>query len=139
MSNSPTLLSDVEKARIRYHGGYLNTDPVTSLQLGVPAVSQESYVVEGAMGRIRPEAVGIVRQLLASCDETERNMMACQSRLKAKQVGNITLRDDEFQLLERQYNEWTKRLYETLGAPRNPYSTRFKSGPPGLTIPVYPT
>jgi hypothetical protein len=139
MSNAPVLLSDVEKAQIRHHGGYLNTDPVLSLQLGTPAISQESFIVEGAMNRIRPEAVGIIRQMLQACNDSERNLLEAQRRLRAKQVGNITLNGSECDQLEREYSRWTKRLYEDLGAPRNPYSTRFKDGPPGLSIPVFPT
>jgi hypothetical protein len=139
MSNAPTLLSDVEKAQIRHHGGYLNTDPVLSQQLGTPALSQESFIVEGAMNRIRPEAVGLIRQALQACNDAEENLKRAQRRLSAKQIGNITLRDNECDLREREYSRWTMRLYEDLGAPRNPYSRRFKDGPPGLVIPVYPT
>ena len=134
----PTLLSDLEKAQIRHHGGYTNVDPIVSQQLGVPAMSQESYVVEAAMTRIRPEAVGLVRMSLQACNDSEKNLLSAQRRLKVKQVGNVTMRDDECDRLEREYSRWSKRLYEDLGAPRNPYSTRFKDGPPGLVIPVAP-
>jgi hypothetical protein len=131
------VFSEEEKARIRYHLGYLNTDPVLSLQLGTPAVSQESFIVEGAMDRVRISAAGIVRGLLAECDAVEGELKACRRRMRAESVGEVTLRADEAAALDGEYARWTMRLSEVLGAPRNPLSQRFGGGRAPLNVRVH--
>lgn len=119
------VLSDEEKARIRYHMGYLQTDPVTSIQLGVPAASQPMFLVEGQMNRIPTTAIGYIRRCLAVMDNIDNRLIDALDRLQARKVEGIELREDETDALEREYYRWAQRLSDNIGAPLNPYSERF--------------
>ncbi|MCH7584457.1 MAG: type I restriction endonuclease subunit R [Acidobacteria bacterium] len=55
-------LQEADRARVRHHLGYLNVEPVSSIQLGFPAASQPQFLVEIAMDRIIPEAVGMIQK-----------------------------------------------------------------------------
>jgi hypothetical protein len=122
------VLTETEKHRIRYHTGYVSTNPVASIQLGVPRASQPQFLLEAQMNRIPEEAIGNVRRLIAILDKIEEQMLDAQDRMKAESLGEITLRKDETDSLEREYARWAKRLADTLGIPLNAYSERFRNG-----------
>jgi len=121
-AEASTVFSLEEKGRIRYHLGYLNVQPVLTIQLGVPAVSQTGFLVEAAMDRVPVSQAGFVRRLLSILDMTEQRMLDCQERLAAKELGEITLNPDEPDLLEKEHTRWARRLGDFLGVPINPYS-----------------
>jgi hypothetical protein len=122
------ILSDAEKNRVRHHTGYLLTSPAASIQLGVPRASQAMFLVEQAMNLIMDDAVGIIRAHISRLDRIEEQMDEARERLVAKEVGDIVLRDDEPDLLEKEYRRWAVRLADDLGIPLNAYSERFRSG-----------
>lgn len=136
--NQPALavLTELEKNRIRHHLGYLVTAPVASIQLGVPRASEPQFLVEFSMNSIPVDAIGQVRRWVAILDSTEETMVDAQSRLAAKRVGNIEMREDELDSLEREYRRWAQRLADDLGVPLNIYSERFRGGLGSLNIPV---
>lgn len=128
------FLTDEEKARIRYHFGYLNVQPVISIALGVPAATQPEFLLEAAMNRILPAAVGIMRNLVAQMDLYEQKLSEVADYLIATQLGEITLNPESPDLLEREYCRWAMRASDFLGAPLNPYSKRWGGMGPALSV-----
>jgi hypothetical protein len=122
-AEASTVFSLEEKARVRYHLGYLNIQPVLSIQLGVPAVSQTGFLVEAALDRVPVSQAGFVRRLLSTLDMTEARMIEAQERLAATRLGEITLNPDEIEKLEIEHTRWARRLGDFLGCPINPYSS----------------
>jgi hypothetical protein len=132
------VLTEEEKARIRYHGGYLQIFPASAIILGVPAATQPAFLVESAMEHIPESAIAIIRTLVARCDATEANIFGSQTRMVAKSVDEIDLNPDEADQLRGEYRYWVQKLYDNLGAPINAYASAFQSGGrPPLNIPVF--
>jgi hypothetical protein len=131
-------LTPSERERTRYHLGYLNTGIAGSIQFGLPRPVQTLFILEDAMSIMTDDsAVGRVRQHLKILDDIECRMVSAQSRLAAQQLGEITLRDNEPDLLENEYYRWAGRLADQLGVPFYAYSNRFKGrGPTSGSIPV---
>lgn len=119
-----------EKARIRYHLGYLGVQMAGSVSFGLPRPIQTLFIVEDAMNMVIAEHEGMVRELVVRLDVTEERIFEAQGRMRAKVVGEITLRDNEADMLEQEYGRWAKRLADVLGVPLYAYSSRF-SGPNG--------
>lgn len=131
------VLTEEEKARIRYHGGYLLTSVASAIILGLPAARQPAFLVEQAMEHIPDTAIAIIRNLVARCDATENNIFASQTRMKAKSVDEIDLNPDEADQLRGEYRYWVQKLYDNLGCPINAYASAFQSGGrPPLNISV---
>lgn len=131
------LLSEEEKARILHHTGYVLTDPVASIQLGVPRASQPMFLVMSQFNRIPEAAVGLIRNYIAILDGIEAKLIEAMDRFAASKLGEITLRDNETSMLEGEYARWAKRLADDLGVPLNPYSERFRGGTTtSLSVPV---
>lgn len=138
----PVSLSEADRARVRHHLGYPNVEPVSAISLGVPAASQPFYLVELAMDRIIPEAVGLIQKYLAILDGLEAQMVDSFKRDKVQQIDGVKLRNDnteptEHDLKEAHYRYWAQVLSSDLGAPINPFSPRFRSLSGGsINIPV---
>ena len=131
------VLTEEEKNRIRYHGGYLLTDPAAAIVLGVPAAAQPAFIVEQQMNRIPESAIAIIRNLIAKCDITEQNILLAQTRMVARSVDEVDLNPDEADQLRKEYRHWIGRLYGALGGPTNAYSSPFQvGGGASLNIPV---
>jgi hypothetical protein len=121
------VLTEDEKARIRHHLGYILLDPVPSITLGVRGLGQPQFLVELALNQIPENAVGIIRNYVAIMDGIENQLVEAQRRFKAEKLGEITLRKDETDQLEREYARWAKRLADDLGVPLNMFSERFRT------------
>lgn len=122
------VLTEEEKARIRYHLGYLQVMPASAIILGIPAASQPAFLVEQAMEHIPDNAIAIIRNLVAKCDITENNIMLAQTRMVARSVDEIDLNPDEADQLRGEYRYWVQKLSDNLGAPINAYASAFQSG-----------
>ncbi len=122
------VLTEEEKSRIRHHLGVVLTDPVASIQLGVPRAAQPQFLLEAQMNRIPDTAIGVIRRYVAILDNIEERMLDALDRFSAKELGEITLRDDETTMLEREYRRWAMRLADDLGCPLNQFSERFRTG-----------
>ena len=129
-------LTEEEKARIRYHLGYVQTDPVASIQLGIPRSSQPQFLVETQMNRIPDTAVALVRSCVAKCDATEQRILDCQERMAAKSIDEIDLNPDEANMLRREYRYWVQKLADNLGVPINAYASAWQAGAQPLNVPV---
>lgn len=130
------VLTDEEKARIRYHLGYPQTDPVSSIQLGVPAFGQTLFMVESAMNRIPTSVIGIIRNLIQILDLTEANIIDAQSFLVARAAGEVDINPDHIPNLRAEYAQWAQKLADNLGAPINQFAAAFRGSVNSINIPV---
>ena len=120
--------AEEEKARIRYHCGYLQSDPVLSALLGLKGLAQPQFLLEGQMGTFPETAVSLVRMLVGRCDQTEQQMFEAQERLAVKSVERIDMNENEIDELTERYRYWVLKLAEQFGAPVNAYSAAFQAG-----------
>ncbi len=129
-------LTDQEKERCRYHLGYLGVSYAGSISLGIPRPIQTLFLVETAMNNLVMYSEGRVRELLGRLDATEERIFSSQERLAASKLGEITLRDNEPDQLENEYQRWAMRLADVMGCPLYPYSKRFATVSGGGNVPV---
>jgi hypothetical protein len=125
-------ITEQEKVRIRHHLGYLNVAASQTFVLGAPAALETQFLIEGAMNRILPEAEGLVREHLAKCDFVEQQVVENQELLAITVVGEIQVRQDEFEALMKRYHYWRNSLANDMGIYPNPFDKRFA----GVNIPV---
>jgi hypothetical protein len=130
------ILSDEEKSRIRYYLGYPVAVDVTTFTLGIPAVAQTLFILEGQMNKIPEGAVGLVRNCVAVLDGIEAQLVEAQAYFAATRVSDINVNDRHTEKLDAEARKWILKLAELLGAPVNVYSTRMNSGVPAMNIPV---
>ena len=115
----------------------MSVQPVGSTSFGIPYPIQTLFIVEDSMTNLIAEIVPKVRSLLDVLDGIECRMLSAQDRLAAISMGELKLRDDEPEMLEREYFRWAGRLADTLGVPFYAFSNRFKGkGASGGSIPV---
>jgi hypothetical protein len=115
-----------EKERIRYHMGYLNVQPASSISFGIPIPIQTLFLLEFAMDQILPEAEDRVRKLLVILDNIECRMIEGQQYLVVNAVDDIKIRADQLDRLEDEYSRWAARMADELGAPLYPGAYKFR-------------
>ena len=135
------ILTDEQKARIRYHLGYLGVAEAFTFVLGTPASVETQFIVEGAMKRLLPETLVLVVRCLDRCDATEQQFFDDQENLAVDKVGNIELRADEGEQLMSaggRYDYWRRALANCFGISPNPYDKRpnLGAGTGGVNFPV---
>ena len=130
------VLTPQEKARTRYHLGYLGVQVADSLSFGQPIPIQTLFIVEAAMDNLILEHVPKVRSLLDVLDGMECRLLAAADRLAASAIGELKLRDNEPDQIEKEYYRWAGRLADTLGVPFYSYSNRFRGKGTTGSIPV---
>ncbi len=131
-------LSEQEKERVRYHLGYLEVQGAASIQFGIPRPLQTVFLVEEALTQLIENAVPRVRRILRVMDDVEDRLEESQVRLAAKQLDSLHLRDNEPDMLEKEYVRWGWRLADVFGVPIYPYSNRYRmaTGTVAGSIPV---
>lgn len=125
------LTQDERDACLRFLGYPNWANLAQSIQLGFPAASQPLFLVFDSFDRIRPESRARLRQDLCRALEVEAQIAQSNSRIKTSKVGEVTIREDEFEELTTRLVYWTKRIADTLGVVPNPYSQMDYSGMPG--------
>ena len=125
----PLRLNEQDRARVRYFMGYPNVDPHQAIQLGFPAATQAMFLVEQAMENLLPEAVERVLKIVTVLERIEAQEIDSLCRLKAQQLGDMKLRNDndeatEGDKLRGEAEAWKKRLASVLGAPLNVHQTQ---------------
>lgn len=113
-------LTEQEIERVRYHLGYPSVARGAGIGLGMPTYIQALFPVEGALRNLLDEALDTVRALIERCEQTEAMMIEAQDRMVARRIGDIDLREDEFDRLRAAYQYWVERLSAVTGAPINP-------------------
>jgi hypothetical protein len=119
-------LTSEEKQRVRYHLGYPSVQSAAGLSFGIARPIQTLFLVESAMNLLLPEAENEVRRIVGVMDGVECRLIEAQDRLAAKQIDQLTLRDNEPGQLELEYQRWGFRLADTLGVPVYAYSTKYR-------------
>lgn len=135
-----TALSLEEKVRVRHHMGYLNVQEAQTFTLGTPAAVETQFLIEGAMNKVLPEAMPLLRRYLEMCDETENTMFCDQETLVANRLGEIDLNNQgehrNQRELRRSYKYWQTSLANLLGVPPNPFDQRTQYGLGGVNVRV---
>lgn len=121
------MLDASEKERVRYHCGYLNVQPASSIQFGIPVPIQTLFLIEQSMNNILPSAEDRVRKIIVILDNIECKMVGAQDYLVASKLEDLTIRPDHIDQLEHEYCRWASRLSDELGAPLYPGSPKFRS------------
>ncbi len=122
---------DERNAVLRFLGYPDWAELAQSIQLGFPAASQPLFLVFDSFDRIRPESRARVRQDLCRALEVEAQIAQSNTRVKTTKVGEVTIRQDEFEALVKRLEFWTKRIADSLGVVSNPYSQMDYAGLPG--------
>lgn len=116
-----------EKERIRYHCGYLNVQPASSISFGIPVPIQTLFLIEQAINNVLPAAEDRIRKLIQLLDDIECKMVGGQDYLAVSGVDDIRIRPDHIDQLEHEYCRWASRLSDELGAPLYPGAAKFRS------------
>ncbi len=132
------LLTIAEKSRVRYHLGYIASGFPASLQYGLPRPQQAMFMLEDAMNNlVEADALERVRDILQALSMLEKKMLCAVDQLGVEKLGNISLRGNHPDLLEKEYDRWSSRLADIFGVPKYPFSRRTQGGRgPGSNIPV---
>ena len=137
------MLTDPEKARVRYHLGYPQTDGMASIQLGIPKATQTGFLCELAMNLLTDvQALATCREILSNLDKIDSALITALCQIGVASLGEIKLHPlaQQGQLstdsLRKEYTHWADRLADLLGTPKYPYSTRSQRHGPGTMIPV---
>jgi hypothetical protein len=123
----PSLLTDEEKTKVRFHLGYPNVTRMTVLTSELPAPRQLGFLLEPAMDALLPDAVALVRQIICQMDKLECQLFESADRMQASAVGNLKMRADEQDALEKLYVRFGRRLADVLGVPPYPLSVRYQT------------
>jgi len=115
--------------------GFINVGLVQTFSLGVPGARETSYLIEGAMNQVLPEAELECRRLIGVLDGIEAQMVGDLELLAVNKIGEIDVNQDEQQKLRRAYRHWQAELGNLLGIPPNPFDQRFMNAG-GLNVGV---
>lgn len=90
------------------------------------------------MNNLPPEAEDRIRRILKIMDDTECRIEGAQPNLAAARLGELETRENQPDLLEREYVRWGFRLADALRVPIYPYSARYRNFMNGMSgsIPV---
>lgn len=117
----------LEKVRIRKHLGYPELNALTALHAGVPFQQQTGFILESNMDHVLPQAEGEVRSIIGTLDKIDCQLREATDFLIAEKLGDMSLRENHPDLLEREYVRWAQRLSDILGAPLYPFAARFRT------------
>ena len=124
----PTL-TEAEKVLIRHHAGYLNVRESSIMAFGVPSAIQPLFWIEGAMDRLKPEAIPLVQRLLGWCEQIEAQMFANAENQAVTSIGDISINKDEFEELRTKPLDYArKKLVNALGVIVNPHDPTNQGG-----------
>lgn len=126
-------LTELERVKVRGHLGFVNLTQVSTFAVGTPAGVESAFVIEGAMNNVPEAALPLLRQYLAVLDKIEAQKVDDLENMAVDKLGNIELRADEQEALDRQYERWQGKVADLLGVYVNPFS---KAGGRGINVPV---
>lgn len=126
-------VTEDEKVKIRHHLGFLNVAEAQTFVLGTPAAVETQFLVEGAMNRVLEAAMVQVRRHLQILDTIEQQKIDDLELLAVNKVGEIEIRADEQEALDKQYERWQASLANLLGIYPNPWDKRAGGG---INVPV---
>lgn len=128
----PSLLTDVEKERIRYHLGYPSSrGTAATIQLGLPALGETAWLLDRALSEpIDPNGIERVRVILLRMDEKEELLDLAADTLLVQAAGELTMRPGDpgrtaTDLLEVEYARLGRRLADMFGCQPYQHSARY--------------
>ena len=126
--------SDSEKVRLRHALGYANVGQVETFSLGFPTAVETQFLIEGAMNRVLPEAESKCRDILATLESVESQMMGDTELLAVLKIGEIEVNPKEQGALRGVYRYWQATLGNLLMIPPCPFDQRFMFGAGGISV-----
>jgi len=115
-----------ERARVRYHLGYLNTNVGNALAIGLVAASQILFILERNMDDLLEEGEPLVRRAVAELDCIEDQLSQSRGNYAFRGVEEVEFDQHQEDRLQDQYLQWANALGDILATPINPFSKRHR-------------
>ena len=111
-------LNEEDKDNSRFHMGYPNVSPVTTLAQGLPLNLDGLFILERNMDNLREGGVLRVRRILVTMDDILFGAKVDSvDRLAVKRLGSIDTNPDEPKMISRELYDWACILADQLRAP----------------------
>jgi hypothetical protein len=107
--------------------GYLQVADAYTFVLGSPASVETTFIIEGAMDKLLEAALPRYRQILATLDAIECQMVGDLENMAVESLGGIKINAREQKQLVSSYDYWVAALSNMLGCPRNPFDKRLQA------------
>ena len=132
------MLTPEVRVSIKHHLGYPNANAIATFVLGVPAMMESLFMLEGAMNAVAPAAEERVHEQLRRLEKIENQLEENADALLVAKADEVELRENEMDLLMKRYVYWQGGLCNLLGVPGpNPFDARFSgAGGQGVNIAV---
>ena len=118
-------LTTAEVAQAMMHLGFAGTVSYTAAAGPIVAQLSLRTNAEHQLVNLTTDGETRVRTILGYLSAIELRMDKAIKRLAATKVGEIGIREDEEDALEKEYRRWGWRLSEAIGAEPNTYSKRY--------------
>lgn len=130
-------LTDDERVGIKDHLGYPNPQAIETFVLGVPALMESLFVLEGAMNAVSPGSEERIRKTLKRLDKIDDQIEENADALLLTKADEVEFREDEFEKLHQRYAYWQGKLCNLLGVPGpNPFDARWVGPAGGINVTV---
>lgn len=111
-------ISDLDRARTRFHMGYPATSPVTTMAQGLPINLDGIFILDANLGNLREEGIEPLRRILDIMDTILFGaIVESVDRFAVKQLGSITTNPDESKLLDKRLFDFACILADQVRAP----------------------
>ena len=121
-------LNEDDRDSVRFHLGYPNTSPNTTMAMGLPINLDGLFILEGNMNNLRESGVARVRSIVQIMDDILFGAKVdAIERMAVKRIGSIETQPDEVKMISRQLYEWACVLADQLRAPLYYGCERYKS------------
>ncbi len=117
-------LTQDEMVSSRHHLGYPNVGEVQTFAFGIPAAMQTTFMIEGAMVRILPQAEARFRYLLSKLDQTECKIDDVLDSADMSEAEDVKFRDNALAKVAQVYKVYQQSLANLMGIVPNPYDQR---------------
>jgi hypothetical protein len=130
------VLTLEEKVKARHHMGYTSEAQAFTFILGVPASVQTSFMIEGALDKLLPEAEPLFRKIICRLDAIEEQIDRNQENVAVEKIGEVSVNLKEFQMLLERYRYQQNALGNLLCVQPNPFDQRWGAWSGGSRINV---
>lgn len=114
-------LSEQEKVQIRDLLGFPNVSSAATFALGLPATTETAFIIEKAMDLVPEASLPLVRAHMARLATIDAQSMDDLELLAINGLGDITVRSDEQEALDKRRRYWRGRLCNALAVFPNPF------------------
>jgi len=132
-----TQISSTNRVKARHHMGYGGVTQAQTFILGVPAATQQQFMIENALNQLLPESLPKFEEILKQLDGIEERIWKAIGNFEANKVGNIEVNTKADQDMIRGYLFFQGALANMLLVPPNPNDMRpWIGGSGGINAPV---